>query len=648
MKLYVDPYGLMSDELYHHGVKGQKKGVRRYQYPDGRLTPEGYIHYGISKKENASKGVKHLLKTPKHGLAAYGLHALSTGTAGAASKAATIPLISKTASAKAVSAGLAKASKYAAMGSTATLALIGAEALAGIGLIAHSKYSSYKIRQSSELDRLKYEEEQKQKAKKQNVAVAHSEELYHHGVKGQKWGVRRWQYADGSLTPEGYIHYGYKKRVSTAEKKGFGYNRAASEANVNQKWFISNKFGDADDFRDTAEGIMNGTIKPVMKDEEDYNDDNLVNRIIANGNHGGYNRSDSSMNFNSDNVVKWNNNCMNCAVTAEMRRRGYPVFAGPDSDGDYEQAFTNYFHGAKQYKDLSYDNAEHYIKKMGRNASAVMTLSRYNDAGDAIGGHAFYIRTDKKGNQYVIDAQSNKIYNDLKKYLKKQKASLDKGISFTRVDNCEPNLRAMSANNVLRQSDKADPRSIANNAVYTRMLDDSGKAKRNKGNTVFAPVATGSIMSKREQKAAAKQAEKDQKAAEKQAKQEQKQQKKKEKLYNKGQLSAGQFTHNETTQYYKQGANAINSIIDTISTNNYVKKADRDLINKYKDLSTKELQDIVNREMTENAYLAAREQRSKYSKKRRAGKQLVSTAANVAVVASGVYFTKKAFDAFAS
>lgn len=32
-------------------------------------------------------------------------------------------------------------------------------------------------------------------------------ELYHHGVKGQKWGVRRYQYADGSLTPAGKKRY---------------------------------------------------------------------------------------------------------------------------------------------------------------------------------------------------------------------------------------------------------------------------------------------------------------------------------------------------------------------------------------------------------------------------------------------------------
>lgn len=32
-------------------------------------------------------------------------------------------------------------------------------------------------------------------------------ELYHYGVKGQKWGVRRYQYADGTLTPQGKKHY---------------------------------------------------------------------------------------------------------------------------------------------------------------------------------------------------------------------------------------------------------------------------------------------------------------------------------------------------------------------------------------------------------------------------------------------------------
>jgi hypothetical protein len=32
---------LREDELYHHGIKGQRWGIRRYQNPDGTLTAEG-------------------------------------------------------------------------------------------------------------------------------------------------------------------------------------------------------------------------------------------------------------------------------------------------------------------------------------------------------------------------------------------------------------------------------------------------------------------------------------------------------------------------------------------------------------------------------------------------------------------------------
>jgi len=40
------------------------------------------------------------------------------------------------------------------------------------------------------------------------TVVRYSTELYHHGIKGQKWGVRRYQNEDGTLTPEGKKRYG--------------------------------------------------------------------------------------------------------------------------------------------------------------------------------------------------------------------------------------------------------------------------------------------------------------------------------------------------------------------------------------------------------------------------------------------------------
>lgn len=43
-------------------------------------------------------------------------------------------------------------------------------------------------------------------------------QLYHHGVKGQRWGVRRYQNADGSLTPAGKSHYNSIASAITARR----------------------------------------------------------------------------------------------------------------------------------------------------------------------------------------------------------------------------------------------------------------------------------------------------------------------------------------------------------------------------------------------------------------------------------------------
>lgn len=45
-------------------------------------------------------------------------------------------------------------------------------------------------------------------------------ELYHHGIKGQRWGERRFQYEDGSLTPDGRKRYG----VGEARESGWIYS----------------------------------------------------------------------------------------------------------------------------------------------------------------------------------------------------------------------------------------------------------------------------------------------------------------------------------------------------------------------------------------------------------------------------------------
>ena len=44
-------------------------------------------------------------------------------------------------------------------------------------------------------------------------------ELYHHGIKGQRWGVRRFQTKDGALTPRGQKRYNKEMDKLKAEKK---------------------------------------------------------------------------------------------------------------------------------------------------------------------------------------------------------------------------------------------------------------------------------------------------------------------------------------------------------------------------------------------------------------------------------------------
>lgn len=42
--------------------------------------------------------------------------------------------------------------------------------------------------------------------------------LIHHGIKDQKWGIRRYQHEDGSLTPEGRERYGYASKKEDLKK----------------------------------------------------------------------------------------------------------------------------------------------------------------------------------------------------------------------------------------------------------------------------------------------------------------------------------------------------------------------------------------------------------------------------------------------
>ena len=55
-------YYITSNELYHHGVKGMKWGVRRYQNKDGSLTPAGKKHQASQERKDQRKQVRSDIK----------------------------------------------------------------------------------------------------------------------------------------------------------------------------------------------------------------------------------------------------------------------------------------------------------------------------------------------------------------------------------------------------------------------------------------------------------------------------------------------------------------------------------------------------------------------------------------------------------
>lgn len=227
-------------ELYHHGIKGQKHGQRRYQNADGSLTPLGREHYGV--------GVRRAKTVAGAGAAVAGAGLVNAGLLGIKrastanaikyyDKATTVTGLAKATGtfsegsvAAAKSFATQEAKKYTAQllalpalsspAVVAPIAIGGAAALAGLGYIGYKKYQQYKSSKGTSV-------------KHCDLSEFDEDTLCHFGIPGQKWGKRRWQNPDGSLTPEGYAHYG----INPNDKRSF---KEIKKSNKMQEKIVKN------------------------------------------------------------------------------------------------------------------------------------------------------------------------------------------------------------------------------------------------------------------------------------------------------------------------------------------------------------------------------------------------------------------------
>lgn len=116
--------------LAHHGVKGQKWGVRRYQNQDGSLTEEGHRRYSKSSESSVDsdkfkKNIGTAVKVASTGVAVTGL--------AAATATGMTPLIA------------AKGVSMAVLSANPAAAVAGATYLSRMVTVTRSSYSGIKL-----------------------------------------------------------------------------------------------------------------------------------------------------------------------------------------------------------------------------------------------------------------------------------------------------------------------------------------------------------------------------------------------------------------------------------------------------------------------------------------------------------------------
>ena len=226
-----------------------------------------------------------------------------------------------------------------------------------------------------------------------------SDELYHHGILGQKWGVRRFQNLDGTLTPAGKKRYygitestdtgghGGSSRVhykaSGSTKEGSYTNKELNKLYKESKdmnefqnkldfskvdhgekgskspaaWFATNialdivflnPVGAALDIYRGAQ-YVDGKIRSAKykKEREGLETDPKTGFKKKNKD---YSPEEDLKRVNPDlNDFNTNskNNCMLCTMTYEMRRRGYDVTAKKSGNGYFDNEIKRWMPDAK-------------------------------------------------------------------------------------------------------------------------------------------------------------------------------------------------------------------------------------------------------------------------------------------------------------
>ncbi len=192
----------------------------------------------------------------------------------------------------------------------------------------------------------------------------YNNELYHHGIKGQRWGIRRYQNQDGSLTELGKKHkLNYTRhRFNTAKDAAMVYAPVVGVAGGVVASIVSGNPVIAQRTIIAAQAVIVGTgvLVAASRQLKDYIDRDYLN---AKKNDGPLEKKSQMKRMKTPTTmaevsdVKQVNpytgraggvsNCTNCAIAIDMRCRGYDVRARRRGVGRTDSQIAALYKGGK-------------------------------------------------------------------------------------------------------------------------------------------------------------------------------------------------------------------------------------------------------------------------------------------------------------
>lgn len=278
--------------------------------------------------------------------------------------------------------------------------------------------------------------------------VVSSDHLEHHGIKGQKWGVRRFQDKNGRLTAAGKARL--KGPDTSNDDAGKTLNTKGSPALLLAVPLVAVSARAIDTGqREIRKAIYRNNNPAWWQTSTDYADEESIKEyedsrksekkfakkvtsetdLKKKENIGTPEEDMAEVNPNR-NTKGYTKNCMYCSAAFDLRRRGYDVNARSRDSGGIDLEISDWYVSPKTE---TYETAKDTIAaaKSQPNGSRGMISGQ-----GPWGGHelAYEVNNSKLT---IYDAQANKVWSEAK--FKKFYAQG----TVTRLDNVEPNWKGI-------------------------------------------------------------------------------------------------------------------------------------------------------------------------------------------------------------